>query len=352
MSLIQHEVSARKVAANQANAQKSSGPKTPEGKARAALNALRHGAYARAENRRREVMLGRGQDPAEYEQVQADLVKSWQPEDAMQALVVQTLGDKIWEKLQWRQAWLDAQSAALHWEQTQGQRCQLAARRWPRGARPGVSRGLFGAGDSAEKFEQILRLLGHLQEWCDKEICPDEYPEVMAVLYGDLPTLAGERIKELFCELFDDDEAVCEKACQELPNRIGQERSDVEQDRELYYREVSLKAKSGALSEEKVAAKEAVLEQQISEQTRLLTHLKSKRSLWGSEPEAEEALSSGAGSTEEGEDEKNGSKRVNEANRSREISNLTEKTNPNEANKSFVLGVPPGNEPKPSQQVL
>jgi hypothetical protein len=34
MSLIQHKVSARKVAANQANAQKSAGPKTPEGRKR------------------------------------------------------------------------------------------------------------------------------------------------------------------------------------------------------------------------------------------------------------------------------------------------------------------------------
>src|SRR5215472_681198 len=184
------------------------------------------------------------------------------------------------------------------------------------------------------KFDQALRLLGRLQEWCDKEICPDEYPEVMDRLYGDLPTLAGERIKELFLQLFDDDEAVCEKARQDLPKRIGQERSDVQQDRELYYREVSLQAKRGALSEEKVAAKEALLERQISEQMRLLTHLKSKRSLWGSEPEADEALSSGAGSTKEAEDEKNTPKR------------------PNEANKSFVLAVPPGNEPKPSQQVL
>ena len=71
-----------------------------------------------------------------------------------------------------------------------------------------------------------------------------------------------------------------------------------------YYREVSLQARSGALSEEKVVAKGAMLERQTSEQTRLLTHLKSKRSVWGLEPEAEEALSSGAGSTEEGEEKK------------------------------------------------
>ena len=38
-----------------------------------------------------------------------------------------------------------------------------------------------------------------------------------------------------------------------------------------------------------MAAKEATLDRQIAEQTRLLLQLKSKRSLWGSECEAAEA---------------------------------------------------------------
>ena len=47
--------------------------------------------------------------------------------------------------------------------------------------------------------------------------------------------------------------------------------------------------------------------------------------------------------------EKKAPKRPNEANMLHGISNLTQKTNPNEPNKSFVLGVPPKNEPKRSQ---
>src|SRR3974377_1901697 len=97
---VRHQVSDRQGAANQSNAQKSTGPKTPEGKAGVAMNAIKHGAYAKAENVRREIMVRRGEDPAEYEQLHQDLVDSCQPEEALQAMGGETLGGKILDKLE------------------------------------------------------------------------------------------------------------------------------------------------------------------------------------------------------------------------------------------------------------
>ncbi len=113
----------------------------------------------------------------------------------------------------------------------------------------------------------------------------------MGRLYGDFPTVAG-RIKELFVQLFDADQAVKGKARQELPKWMGQEKGDVQYDRDLYHRELSLRANLPSLPEEQVAAKEVALDRQIAEQTRLLLQLKSKRRLWASDSEAGEASAS------------------------------------------------------------
>src|SRR5271157_761202 len=107
--MTEREVSPKRVAANQANCQKSTGPKTPEGKARVSLNALKTGAYAKADNAMRQIMLRRGENPADFEQLHQGLNEGWHPDDVMQEMAVKTIAEKSWDKAQLRAAWLESQ---------------------------------------------------------------------------------------------------------------------------------------------------------------------------------------------------------------------------------------------------
>jgi hypothetical protein len=303
MSLVDRKVSPRQVAANQSNAQHSTGPKTPEGKARVSLNALKTGAYAKGEDALRQILLKSGEDPQEREQVERDLMASWQPDDTMQAIMVQGIADKTWDLLQLRGLRRQSQLTALLIDQIQTQQRQLLSRRWLPGC-PTVKKeaqGLWLAKDSGSKFKTIFDILDDLQKWFENYECPDEYPQAMRDLYGECPSLAGERIRLLFIQLFDtDEEGAAEKAALELPKWIAQERRDVQQEQDLYRREWELRTKGPNVTAEQVAAKEAALERQIAEQIRLLLQLKSKRSLWPSQFEAGETAAGGGAGAQAG----------------------------------------------------
>ena len=67
--------SAAQVAANVANAQHSTGPRTEEGKQTSSRNALKHGLTA-------STVLIPGEDPAAYAAFKNDLTADWKPEGA------------------------------------------------------------------------------------------------------------------------------------------------------------------------------------------------------------------------------------------------------------------------------
>ena len=71
----------KKTAANRRNARKSTGPRTPEGKAKASMNALRHGLRARS------VVL-RDEDQEEFDQLHAGLQNRYQPRNAAEQHLV------------------------------------------------------------------------------------------------------------------------------------------------------------------------------------------------------------------------------------------------------------------------
>src|SRR5579864_6621474 len=76
--------------ANRRNAQKSTGPKTPEGKAACSMNALRHGLRARS-------VLLPGENPDEFHQLCNDLEAEWRPQSRTEQFYVEQMAVSQWK---------------------------------------------------------------------------------------------------------------------------------------------------------------------------------------------------------------------------------------------------------------
>jgi hypothetical protein len=108
--------SARRIAANRANAQKSTGPTSLPGKARAAFNAFKHGLAT-------DRIIVQGEEAAEFEQTRASMVEHYQPLGPEQAALFDDMFSAFWrmrraqrleqalfgivmtEQEWWRQSW-------------------------------------------------------------------------------------------------------------------------------------------------------------------------------------------------------------------------------------------------------
>src|SRR5580704_6260422 len=82
--------SQKQIDANRRNAQKSTGPKTPEGKAAVRLNALKHGLRART-------VVGPGENADEFHQLCADLESDWQPRNRTEQALVEEMAVSHWK---------------------------------------------------------------------------------------------------------------------------------------------------------------------------------------------------------------------------------------------------------------
>src|SRR5271166_2592550 len=140
MSLVEREMTPAQIAASQANGKKSQGPKTPEGKARVSLNSLKTGAYAKTDKALREIMLRRGENPEDFEQLHQEFTEEWQPGYVTEATLVKTIAEKTFDKAQLRAAWMESQLNSLRIAEVQAKRQQLLTRRWLPGV-PNLERG-------------------------------------------------------------------------------------------------------------------------------------------------------------------------------------------------------------------
>ena len=82
-------ISSKQLEANRQNAQHSTGPITPEGKATVRLNALQYGLRARW-------LILPSEDPEEYKQLWADLEAEWQPRNRTERLHLEQMATSQW----------------------------------------------------------------------------------------------------------------------------------------------------------------------------------------------------------------------------------------------------------------
>ena len=81
--------SAKQLAANRANAKRSTGPKTERGKARSRMNAWKHGLTAE------DVVLFH-EDPNDFNELRAELWEQHQPRPGMESMTVERLAALEW----------------------------------------------------------------------------------------------------------------------------------------------------------------------------------------------------------------------------------------------------------------
>ncbi len=232
-----------RLAANRQNAGKSSGPRPPEGKARAAQNSLKHGLYA---STRRETMVALGEDAREFESLRRDVVEEWRPSTATEAGLVRNLAELLWRQERVRRAeeGLAARRVELL-EIERARRRSSAGRQVFEGSEAEVLiKGLRNVKDSPGKFEEGL---DHLLSLLDKVDRRDfsKYPEqVLQVLYGKLPTWRGARIGRVFRNLVKparagepDVASPDEETVSHLASLLRQEIHQMRDEYELYKRE-------------------------------------------------------------------------------------------------------------------
>jgi hypothetical protein len=87
----------QQIEANRLNAQKSTGPRSVEGKAVSCFNAIKTGIDAKSQ-------IVRGEDPAELQTLTAEYQERWQPATPEQRLLVDTLIDCEWLLRRFRKA--------------------------------------------------------------------------------------------------------------------------------------------------------------------------------------------------------------------------------------------------------
>jgi hypothetical protein len=138
--------SAAQVLANRLNAQKSTGPRTPEGKVVVSQNAVRHGLLAR------EAVI-KGEDPGQFESYRDQMLGELAPAGQMESMLAERVVSLSW-RLQRAERLQNQAFDALNEKDAPGPLARLAQSLRPKGA--GQPQGDSGTADGDSAFGRVI----------------------------------------------------------------------------------------------------------------------------------------------------------------------------------------------------
>ena len=170
----------KRAEANRLNAQKSTGPRTPEGKQAVRLNALKHGLSART------IVLP-GENAEEFQQLCDDLEARWQPQDRTEQYFVEKM-------------------AIAQWQQARGYRREVWIVTHPEKYNSFREKELFRLADMRQRLERVYskclaelrslqkqRRLEEQEAKPTKQTQPEQPPEPPAAYMPETPQAESEK---------------------------------------------------------------------------------------------------------------------------------------------------------------
>lgn len=273
-----------KLAANRQNAQKSTGPRTLEGKRRVSLNSYQHGYYAALNTRRRQALEELRDDPAEYDRLHHQLFAAWKPANAMQALVVLDLVELYWKKMQLDNTTLTARLREKKRLEGDAEDLKVSDERVPQEAWKILKeRGLRAAVNYKSFLDRTCDFLDEIVECLADCERLEQIRDDLGRIYLERPSRRGREIIELFMRLEVDKDAADPSVVEDLKRLLAEERACVIQEHEFAQRrdrEALRENKPpawepGAPNWNLIVGMESDLNQDIAMKVKLLIQLKS-----------------------------------------------------------------------------
>ena len=195
--LNQRKPSAKRAESNRRNAQKSTGPRTPQGKHQVRLNALKHGLHS---DPFVQGMLALQEDPRAYYRLLGDLLASLRPANPHQRMQVEDIARLSLEKQRLERARAALVAGKVRELELERER-RLVEFDWEAPHLPQAEllhKGLDRAPDSPAKFEKMLSCFDVLiSQAKEGQFGLDPEPE-LNLLYGKEPSLEGAYLRNVF----------------------------------------------------------------------------------------------------------------------------------------------------------